>query len=151
MYTDSKMSALEKAVTKRMDKVTGPWMKKMHTAHGSMPHWYVQVMAVDPGAQGKRHCSRLMRAVCQLADKEGLACYLEASGPRNRAVYERFGFQVVETGTLEVEGDEEGSEPFTEAYAMVRAVGGIAAVQKDSTPAQHQVLPVSEEGVMERG
>lgn len=88
-------------------------------------YWYVVVMAVDPSAQGKGHCSRLMRAICEQADRDGLATHLECSGDRNRAVYERFGFYPVRRMTLVAEkGDEEGSVPMDKGYAMYRPAKG---------------------------
>jgi hypothetical protein len=37
-----------------------------------------------------------MRPILERCDREGLPAYLEASSPRNRALYERHGFVVVE-------------------------------------------------------
>jgi len=55
------------------------------------------------------------------ADEDGLPCYLECNGSRNRAIYMRYGFIYgVGKYTFEVEGDEPGSAPFTEAFAMWR-------------------------------
>ena len=74
----------------------------------------------DPPCQGRGLCSRLMRALGRTADADALPCYLETSGRRNAGIYERYGYRVVGTYTLEVEDDEEGSRPFTEFFAMLR-------------------------------
>ncbi|GMH63856.1 hypothetical protein TrLO_g428 [Triparma laevis f. longispina] len=60
-----------------------------------------------------------------------LPLYLEASGLRNMAIYEivGFGYNVVKTYGLEVEGDEPGWEPFNELYAMMRLAKGSSAIQ----------------------
>ena len=40
-------------------------------------------------------CSKLMRAVCLVADAKNLPARLETSGAKNVAVYEKFGFKTV--------------------------------------------------------
>ncbi|GLC38157.1 hypothetical protein PLESTF_001894400 [Pleodorina starrii] len=63
-------------------------------AHG--PFMYVSVMAVAPGRQGRGLGSALLAFICDRADAAGLHCYIEATSPRNRALYERFGFQLIQ-------------------------------------------------------
>jgi ribosomal protein S18 acetylase RimI-like enzyme len=60
------------------------------------PHFYLAVVGVEPGSQGRGLGSRLMHPVLSEADGAGTAAYLEASTPRSRALYERHGFEVVE-------------------------------------------------------
>lgn len=98
-----------------MDKTT----KKMHGKHAPGGHWYVSIMAVDPSAQGQGLCGLLMRQVSEAADRQGLPCYLEASGDRNRAVYRHLGYTQDELYTLSVDGDDDGNE-HRGMYAMVR-------------------------------
>ena len=57
------------------------------------PHLHLQLLAVVPEAQGRGIGSALMRAVLERADREGTAAYLEATSHRNRALYERHGFE----------------------------------------------------------
>ena len=158
-YTDPKLKVVRGPLEKRADAPGGALqtlkdMHAQHTAamHGS-GHLYVAVMAVDPSAQGQKLCSRLMRAACAHADAQGLPIYLETSGARNVAVYERFGFRVEGTHTLRVEGDEEGSLPFEELHAMVRPVGAplaaVAAAGAQSGGLQLAVAPAP--ATMERG
>ena len=90
----------------------------VHKAHADCPHYNVAVAATLPEAQGRGHLSTLMRAVTRRADEEGLPCYLECHGTRNRGIYMRYGFREVGKYTYEVEGDEPGSAPYTEAFAM---------------------------------
>lgn len=78
------------------------------------------MLAVLPSEQGKGHGAALMRAITSRADAEGLPCYLESSGPRNRAVYKHLGYEVLTTRTLESKVDEEGWGPFTMFDGMVR-------------------------------
>eukprot|EP00438_Fugacium_kawagutii_P025956 Skav207681 [mRNA] locus=scaffold1857:488630:488875:- [translate_table: standard] len=62
-------------------------------------------MSVDPDAQGLGFCGKLMRAVNAWADKLQLPLYLETSGERNVAIYQRFGYKTMERFTLQVKND----------------------------------------------
>jgi len=54
------------------------------------------VIGVRPEWQGRGFGSALLRPILERCDRERLPAYLEASSPRNRALYERHGFAVVE-------------------------------------------------------
>ena len=60
------------------------------------PHWYLPVIGVAPAWQGRGYGAALLGPVLRRCDGEGMPAYLEASTPRNRALYERHGFEVVE-------------------------------------------------------
>jgi GNAT superfamily N-acetyltransferase len=66
------------------------------------PHLLLQILAVMPEEQGRGVGSALMRTVLERADREGLPAYLEATSDRNRALYERHGFEY--RGPLRVPG-----------------------------------------------
>jgi len=70
---------------------------------GERPHWYLPALGVEPRSQGRGLGSRLMFPVLERCDLQGLPAYLEASSPRNRALYERHGFEVSEE--LRLPGD----------------------------------------------
>ncbi|MEQ4299826.1 GNAT family N-acetyltransferase [Plantactinospora sp. B6F1] len=57
------------------------------------PHWYLQQMAVLPALRGRGLGGAMLRHHLVRADADGIGCYLEASSPRNRALYERHGFR----------------------------------------------------------
>jgi ribosomal protein S18 acetylase RimI-like enzyme len=61
------------------------------------PHWYLEVLGTEPTRQGQGLGSALLRPLLALCDRDGLGAYLESSSERNRALYERHGFRVVET------------------------------------------------------
>lgn len=63
--------------------------------HPTEPVWYLPFIGVDPYRQGQGHGSALLERGLARADRDGVAAYLEASSPRNRALYERHGFEVV--------------------------------------------------------
>lgn len=64
-------------------------------------------------------CSKLMRAVCLVADAKNLPARLETSGAKNVAVYENFGFKTVERVTVRDPVDK-NALAFDHFYAMVR-------------------------------
>ena len=60
------------------------------------PHWYLPIIGVAPEWQGRGFGAALLRPVLERCDRERTPAYLEASTPRNRALYERHGFDVME-------------------------------------------------------
>jgi len=68
--------------------------KEIHDQCGLRSYVYVQAVAVDPSAQGQGMGGKLMRAASAVADREGLACYLEATGARNQQIYKKYGYEV---------------------------------------------------------
>lgn len=62
----------------------------------SPEHWYLPIIGVAPAWQGRGFGAALMRPVLERCDRDGVPAYLEASTPRNRALYERQGFEVIE-------------------------------------------------------
>lgn len=64
--------------------------------HPKEPHWYLPFVGVEPESQGRGIGTALMRPILDRCDRERLPAYLEATTPRNRACYERQGFEVTE-------------------------------------------------------
>ncbi|MDQ4041479.1 MAG: GNAT family N-acetyltransferase [Actinomycetota bacterium] len=64
--------------------------------HPAEPHFYLAFLGVEPASQGRGIGSALLRPVLERCDRDGVPAYLEASSPRNRVLYERHGFAVVE-------------------------------------------------------
>jgi GNAT superfamily N-acetyltransferase len=64
--------------------------------HPHEPHYYLGPLGVEPSRQGMGIGGALMRPVLDRCDRERIPAYLEASTPRNRALYLRNGFEVVE-------------------------------------------------------
>jgi ribosomal protein S18 acetylase RimI-like enzyme len=72
--------------------------------HPTYPHWFLETMGVDPGAQRKGIGGQLLEAVLETADRDRVDCYLETADPANVAYYERHGF-VVENSSLQLVPD----------------------------------------------
>ncbi|GAA1246809.1 GNAT family N-acetyltransferase [Prauserella halophila] len=60
--------------------------------HPDEPYFYLQQMAVLPAYRGRGLGGSMLRHGLAVADGKGLPTYLEASTPRNRALYQRHGF-----------------------------------------------------------
>ena len=63
--------------------------------HPSEDCWYLPIIGVDPAHQGAGLGAALMKHSLQIIDEAGLPAYLESSNPRNIALYERHGFEVM--------------------------------------------------------
>ncbi len=72
----------------------GELMALLDSNHPHDPHHYLMLLGVTPDQQGTGIGSSLLRAVLDRADHELQPAYLEATSPRNRALYERHGFEV---------------------------------------------------------
>jgi GNAT superfamily N-acetyltransferase len=63
------------------------------------PHWYLDMVAVEPTRQGVGIGSALLQAVHSLAEVEGWPTALLTFRARNVPFYERHGYEVVAGGT----------------------------------------------------
>jgi GNAT superfamily N-acetyltransferase len=91
-------------------------LKAMEENHPHEPHWYLPAVGVRPEAQGRGLGDALLQPVLERADADGVPAYLEATTPRNRALYERNGFVVTAEPRLPDDGP-----PF---WPMWREPGG---------------------------
>jgi GNAT superfamily N-acetyltransferase len=64
-------------------------------SHPSEPNWYLNLLGVVPERQGEGIGSALLGPALARCDREGLGAYLEATTLRNRALYERHGFETI--------------------------------------------------------
>jgi GNAT superfamily N-acetyltransferase len=64
--------------------------------HPSYSHWYLETMGVDPSVQRRGLGGRLLEPVLEIADRDGVDCYLETANPENAEYYARHGFIVVD-------------------------------------------------------
>jgi ribosomal protein S18 acetylase RimI-like enzyme len=72
-----------------------------HPAEPGYPeHYYLAFLGVHPEWQGRGLGASLLAPVLKRCDGERKPAFLEASSPRNRALYERHGFEVMEEFAL---------------------------------------------------
>jgi ribosomal protein S18 acetylase RimI-like enzyme len=94
----------------RLDEVFA-WGAQVGEHHPTEPHWYLLAVGVDPYRQGNGHGSALLQKGLARCDRDGVPAYLESVHPRNRALYERHGFEAI--GAFQVDGAPPG-------WAMLR-------------------------------
>jgi ribosomal protein S18 acetylase RimI-like enzyme len=71
-------------------------LNAIETKHPHDHHYYLPLVGIAPDWQGRGFGSALLRPMLERCDRESVPAYLEATSPRNRALYERHGFTVVE-------------------------------------------------------
>lgn len=86
--------------------------------HPEELHYYLPFIGVDPDWQGRGIGYALMKPICERCDADRLGAYLEATTPRNRALYERHGFEVTEEFKL-----GKGSPPLWRMWRAPQAAG----------------------------
>ncbi len=59
------------------------------------PHWYLGILGVAPGRQGRGDGARFVAPILEQCDRSGLVAHLESSNPRNLGFYRRLGFESV--------------------------------------------------------
>jgi ribosomal protein S18 acetylase RimI-like enzyme len=92
--------------------------EKWHKEDGPQEvHWYVEMVGVDPEANGKGYGRELMQKVNDLADEVGMLCYLEC-GTSNRGFFEKMGYHVLSTRSVEDAVDSK-REPL-DCYLLIR-------------------------------
>jgi GNAT superfamily N-acetyltransferase len=67
-------------------------LQSLEHRHIREPHYYYPYIGVAPESQGAGLGTELMRCALAEPDRLGLPAYLEATSPRNAALYERLGF-----------------------------------------------------------
>lgn len=72
-------------------------LAQMETHHPSEPCWYLPLIGVDPGCQGRGYGSALLRYALEQCDRDATPAYLESSNPRNIPLYQRHGFEIIGT------------------------------------------------------
>lgn len=74
--------------------------KRLSSHHPHAPHAHLSFLGVHSSAQGRGVGSAILKHTLALVDEKGLPAYLEASIPRNVALYQRHGFEI--TGEFEL-------------------------------------------------
>jgi len=92
------------------------YLDKLHRRLVPYPHWYLQIIGVDPAYQGQGFSSRLIRPMLERIDREQLPCFLETNTEKNVAIYRQFGFEVI--------SEDKMSKVEVISFAMLRKVQG---------------------------
>jgi ribosomal protein S18 acetylase RimI-like enzyme len=66
-----------------------------HRSDVPAEHWYVLVIGVEPGAQGRGLGRALLTPLLEEARRDKLPCYLETAQPQNVEFYRHLGFRVL--------------------------------------------------------
>ena len=64
--------------------------------HAPARHWKLDTIGVAPEFQGKGHAGALVRPMLDRIDRERLPCYLDTNLEKNLAIYQRYGFKIVD-------------------------------------------------------
>lgn len=73
----------------------GLGMKHMKTSHPDRPHFYLQLLGVEPEHQAQGHGGALLAALLTRCDQAMLPAYLETSSENNVSFYAHRGFSIV--------------------------------------------------------
>lgn len=78
------------------------FLEQMAPFHPTDAHWYLPLIGVDPSQQGLGYGSALLSHALATCDQQRSLAYLEATSPRNKALYGRHGFEeigVIQSGS----------------------------------------------------
>ena len=73
----------------------GRYTDNLHRKLVPYPHWYLQLLGVDPEYQGQGYSRRLVSPILERIDREKLPCYLETNNLKNVGIYQQFGFNLI--------------------------------------------------------
>jgi GNAT superfamily N-acetyltransferase len=65
----------------------------IHARRPEKPHWYLSLVGVDTGWQGRGIGSNLLRPILDVADAANLPCYVDTPFVRDIVFYQRLGFK----------------------------------------------------------
>ena len=81
-------------------KLAGEHIDAVHKRLATFRHGFLQTIGVDPQFQGNGYAGKLLRPVLARMDKDSLPCYLETLDEKNVALYEHFGFGVIDKSAI---------------------------------------------------
>ena len=71
----------------------------LHAQHMPSNHWYLSLLAVDPGRQGRGIGGALLEPMLDRLKAQGMPAFLWTAQPRNVAFYEKQGFELLDAET----------------------------------------------------
>ena len=94
---DAMTAILQRTASSALQDDIFALLEQMGRYHPSEPHWYLPLIGVDPAYQGRGCGSALMREALAEFERDGRPAYLESTNPKNIALYERHGFELLGT------------------------------------------------------
>lgn len=76
------------------------WVGEWARRDPSELHWHLGPVAVEPVLQGRGIGTAMLNSFCEIVDGTGAHAYLETDKRENVALYQRFGFTVVESAEV---------------------------------------------------
>jgi len=77
-------------------QAAGDYIDTVHKRSAPFKHWYLWLLGVDPAFQGKGYSTRLLQPMLARMDVQGVPCYVDTLDEVNVAIYEHFGFKLIE-------------------------------------------------------
>jgi GNAT superfamily N-acetyltransferase len=71
-------------------------LHEVERRHPTEAHWYLALLATDPGAQGRGLGTRVLTPVLERCDTDGIPAYTETQKPENVSWYGRCGFETID-------------------------------------------------------
>lgn len=105
-------------------------------------HFYVNVMAVSPLAQGRGCCQALLEAVAWMADRHNKMTYIETRGKRNIDMLHRLGYHVQSQHKVIMHGEDQ--MPAELLTAMARQPELKSPFEDHASPFDRKTVPASE-------
>lgn len=105
------MTLIQQGVEASQQPALTSILEQLGGHHPQEPHWHLAIIGTDPICQGQGCGSALLIHTLAICDQRQELVYLEATNPRNVALYEKHGFAVL--GTIQA-----GNSPTL--YPMLR-------------------------------
>jgi GNAT superfamily N-acetyltransferase len=85
-----------------MDRMAhfGNQVHAVRKRHVPSAHWFLMIIGVVPELQGKGCASVLLAPILARIDQQHLPCYLDTEVDNNVAIYNRYGFRVVDDSII---------------------------------------------------
>ena len=97
---ESVVQIIRETITDERKEAVFSIFEQMDAYHPREPHWHLPLIGVNPASQGRGIGSVLLRYALDRCDREQEAAYLEATSPRNVALYQQHGFETL--GAIQV-------------------------------------------------
>jgi GNAT superfamily N-acetyltransferase len=76
------------------------FINEIHQRLAPFPHYYLEILGVDPSYQKQGFSSRLIKPMLTSLDQKKIGCYLETQDPQDVPVYQHFGFKIIDHSAI---------------------------------------------------